>query len=99
MRKGKEYFKPLIICTPLALALNACGGGGGGDNPDPDPGPDDNNRAPTAQDVSVQSDLSSPYISIKLVGTDPDQDTLSYVLDAASSGSGYERAFVDPNGG
>jgi hypothetical protein len=101
MRKGKEYFKPLIICTPLALALNACGGGGGGggDNPDPDPGPDDKNRAPTAQDVSVQSDLSSPYISIKLVGTDPDQDTLSYVLDAASSGSGYERAFVDPNGG
>ncbi|MET0050703.1 MAG: hypothetical protein ABW095_06420 [Candidatus Thiodiazotropha sp.] len=102
MFKDKEYLKLLLYIAPLALALSACGGGsgdGGGDNPNPDPDPDSSNRAPTAQDISVQSDLSSPYISIKLVGSDPDNDTISYVLDAPNQGAGFERAFVDPNQG
>jgi hypothetical protein len=84
----------------MALTLNACGGGGGGDDDD-DNNDDDNsaNRAPTAEDISVQNDLTSPYVNIKLIGTDPDNDTLSFVLDASTEGPGYEQAFIDPDSG
>ncbi|MEJ2621779.1 MAG: C1 family peptidase [Candidatus Thiodiazotropha sp.] len=84
---------------PLLLSLAACGGGGGDDDDDPDPGPVESNREPTAEDISVQSNLATPYINIKLIGNDPDNDTLSYVLESSGEGAGYERAFVNPNSG
>ena len=36
---------------------------------------------------------------LQLIGTDPDGDTLMYVLDGPSSGPGYRDAFVQPNAG
>jgi hypothetical protein len=95
---GLDYLKLLLCSAPLALTLNACGGGGGGDDDDPSPS-DNSNRAPVAENVSVQSDLSSPYINIKLIANDPDNDTISFVLDASSTGQGYDQAFIDPNTG
>ena len=54
---------------------------------------------PVAHQVSLSSDLSTPYIEAQLIGTDPDGDTLMYVLDGPSSGPGYRNAFVEPNNG
>ncbi|MCG7984054.1 MAG: C1 family peptidase [Candidatus Thiodiazotropha lotti] len=90
-----NYLKSLILYLSLILTISACGGGGGDDD-DPEP---TSNRAPTAEDISVTSNINSPYINIKLIGNDPDNDTLSYSMEAASDGSGYERAFVNPNTG
>ena len=55
--------------------------------------------APTAFDVPVSTDLTTPYIEAQLIGTDPDGDTLTYVLDGGSSGPGYEFAFVESDTG
>ena len=55
--------------------------------------------APVANDVSISSDASNPYIEAQLVGTDPDGDTVMYVLDGPSSGPGYRDAFVLPDSG
>jgi hypothetical protein len=98
---GYAFFKSTAICVPLTLALTACGGGGGGsgDGEDIPPSQDGTNHAPSAQDISLQSDLINPYINVKLMGSDQDNDTLSYVLEADSEGPGYEQAFVDPNTG
>ncbi|RLW64167.1 MAG: hypothetical protein B6D73_11485 [gamma proteobacterium symbiont of Stewartia floridana] len=90
-----NYPKSLIFYLSMILTISACGGGEGDDD-DPEP---TSNRAPTAEDVSVTSNINSPYINIKLIGNDPDNDTLSYSMEAASDGSGYERAFVNPSTG
>ena len=55
--------------------------------------------APVAHDVSLSSNLTTPYIEAQLIGTDPDGDTLLYVLDGQSSGPGYLNAFVQPGSG
>ncbi|MCG8100092.1 MAG: C1 family peptidase, partial [Candidatus Thiodiazotropha taylori] len=90
-----NYPKSLIFYLSMILTISACGGGEGDDD-DPEP---TSNRAPPAEDVSVTSNINSPYINIKLIGNDPDNDTLSYSMEAASDGSGYERAFVNPSTG
>ncbi|MGD8912469.1 MAG: C1 family peptidase [Candidatus Thiodiazotropha sp.] len=89
--------KLIAICVPVVLTLGACGGGGGGGGESPPQ--DQSNHAPTAQDISLQSNLINPYVNVKLMGSDPDNDTLSYLLESSSEGPGYERAFVDPNTG
>ena len=60
----------------------------------PDPG-----FRPVAHDVSLSTDLTVPYIEAQLIGTDPDGDTLIYVLDGPSSGPGFRHAFVEPDSG
>ena len=59
----------------------------------------DPSSRPVAHQVSLSSDLTTPYIEAQLIGTDPDGDTLMYVLDGPSSGPGYRDAFVQPNAG
>ena len=54
---------------------------------------------PVAHDVPVSTDLSSPYIEVQLIGTDPDGDTLIYVLDGPGDGPGYKNAFVQSDSG
>ncbi|MES9927548.1 MAG: Ig-like domain-containing protein, partial [Candidatus Thiodiazotropha sp. 6PDIVS] len=93
---GWNHFKLISYGATTAIILSACGGGSSSGDDD-DPGP--SNRAPTAEDISVQSNLNNPYINIKLIGTDPDNDTLSYVLEASNEGAGYERAFINPDSG
>ena len=61
--------------------------------------PADPGSRPAAHQVSLSSDLSTPYIEAQLIGTDPDGDTLMYVLDGPSSGPGYRNAFVVPDRG
>ena len=59
------------------------------------PGP----AAPVAHDVSLSSDPATPYVEAQLLGTDPDGDTLLYVLDGPRTGPGYRDAFVTPHTG
>jgi hypothetical protein len=92
----QDCLKLSTILLPVVLTLGAWGGGGGGGKPPPQ---DPSNHAPTAQDISLQSNLINPYLNVKLIGSDPDNDTLSYVLESSSEGPGYEQAFVDPNTG
>lgn len=102
MEKTSNITKHLFIYAPLALALAACGGGGGGGKPAPagqNPPPAGSNRAPVANDISVRTNLTTPYVSAKLQGSDPDNDTLRYVLDTTPDGIGYKNAFIDANKG
>lgn len=85
---GWNHFKLISYGVTTTIILTACGGGSSSGDDDPDP----SNRAPTAEDISIQSNLNNPYINIKLIGTDPDNDTLSYVLEASNEGDGYEQA-------
>ncbi|GAB4267026.1 MAG: hypothetical protein Kow0065_17700 [Methylomicrobium sp.] len=59
--------------------------------------PDSGNQAPSAQNISVRSNLTTPYLEIELIGVDADNDTLTYVLDIPFEGTGYRAAFVEPN--
>jgi uncharacterized repeat protein (TIGR01451 family) len=63
------------------------------------PNPPAGNRAPTAQSITQTTDLTVPYLELQLIGTDPDNDTLSYELTAPSQGSGYSSAYVNPQTG
>ncbi|MET0019887.1 MAG: C1 family peptidase [Candidatus Thiodiazotropha sp. 6PLUC1] len=89
-----NHLNTLVFYLALILTISACGGGDDEDDPEPT-----TNRAPTADDVSVSSNIESPYINIKLIGNDPDHDILSYSMETSSEGAGYERAFVNPNTG
>jgi hypothetical protein len=57
------------------------------------------NHAPQASDVSFNADTSTPYIEKQLIGSDPDNDTITYELIADESGTGYSFAYVDPESG
>ena len=57
------------------------------------------NAAPVAHDISLRSDLSNPILEVQLMGTDPDRDTLTYVLHSPPEGDGYYDAFVEPESG
>ena len=57
------------------------------------------NAAPTAEDISLRSDLSIPILEVQLMGRDSDGDTLTYVLHSAPEGDGYYDAFVEPESG
>lgn len=59
----------------------------------------DNNQAPTASARSIQIDVNVPYIELALSGSDPDGDTLSFVLDSPATGLGYTEAYVSPQSG
>jgi hypothetical protein len=93
--------KKIFLYTPIALALSACGGGGGdssddgGNVPPIIPPVNTENRAPVAENISMRSDLLNPYMEVKLQGSDPDNDTLIYVLDSPTEGPGYKDAFID----
>ena len=73
--------------------------------PDPDPDPQDSdppvqepvNHAPAAENVSLSNDLSAPYLTVTLLATDQDNDTLIYVLDSEPEGRGYTDAFIEPD--
>ena len=52
-------------------------------------------NAPVAHDVSLSTDLASPYIEAQLLATDPDGDSVGYYLDGAHHGEGYENAYVE----
>ena len=52
-------------------------------------------QAPIAHDVSLSSDLSSPYLETQLMATDEDDAAIGYVLDGEKDGQGYEDAYVE----
>ena len=52
-------------------------------------------NAPVAHDISLSTDLSSSYIQVQLMATDPDGDSVGFVLDGDSEGDGYQDAYVD----
>ncbi|MCK6555535.1 Ig-like domain-containing protein [Candidatus Binatia bacterium] len=57
------------------------------------------NRAPTASDMSLSAGSSTPYVEKQLIGSDPDNDTITYELIADDSGPGYNFAYVNPQSG
>ena len=94
--------KPLTTCSPfdrngdhrvtvdeliaaVGSALAGCGSAG--------------NHAPHASDVSLSADASTPYLQKQLIGSDPDNDTITYELTAAETGTGYSFAYVNPQSG
>ena len=52
-------------------------------------------NAPVAHDISISTDLSSPYIEVQLLATDPDGDSIAYWLEGSHNGEGYEAAHVE----
>lgn len=88
-----------LFAGSIVLATTACGGGGGGGTGAPAPTPAAGNQAPHAENISVRSDLTSPYLSVRLQASDPDNDTLNFVLDTDQAGPGYDSAFIDPRTG
>ena len=57
------------------------------------------NRAPVAEAVSLQTDLAIPYVEQQLIGTDPDNDTLTFELISPSISDDYDDAYLDPQSG
>lgn len=57
------------------------------------------NQQPTATSLSQNADPAVPYLDIQLSGSDPDNDTLTYELVSASSGTGYTLAYVNSETG
>ncbi len=72
-----------LAISRLSDALSAVGG----------------NQAPTASNLSVQTNPSIPYVDVKLIGTDPNGDKLTYELLSPSTGTGYAEAYVTPQSG
>jgi len=56
------------------------------------------NTPPIAEGMSVQTDLSIPYLTLNLPASDPDNDTLSFELLSPEQGKGYRDAFIDSQG-
>ena len=57
------------------------------------------NRAPQASELSFSADTATPYLEKQLIGSDPDNDTITYELIAGDTGTGYEFAYVNPESG
>jgi len=57
------------------------------------------NHAPRASEVSFGADTTTPYVEKQLIGTDPDNDTITYELVADDTGAGYSFAYVNPDSG
>jgi len=62
-------------------------------------GCDHTNHPPVASEVSFGADASTPYVQKQLIGSDPDNDTITYELVADEAGTGYEFAYVNPESG
>jgi hypothetical protein len=60
---------------------------------------DSENYAPVAESISLSVDSTVPYIEQQLIGSDPDDDTITYELVSESSGIGYSEAYLDEDGG
>ena len=56
------------------------------------------NTAPVAYDISLQTD-GSALVEAQLIGTDADNDVVSFYLNAPPEGDGYSDAFVDRDSG
>ncbi len=109
---NKSLFLTAHIVS-LSLALAACGGGGDTSGSDNDASSNElvdqqdnqnntdgtGNRAPVARDISLQSDLTVPFVEQQLMATDEDGDTLIYTLESPRSGPGYSDAFIEENTG
>ncbi|WP_202946226.1 CARDB domain-containing protein, partial [Glaciecola punicea] len=52
------------------------------------------NDAPVAESLTTTSNFSTPYVQLNLLANDPNNDTVSYVLDSEFSGAGYKQAFI-----
>ncbi|MBK1649729.1 C1 family peptidase [Rhabdochromatium marinum] len=58
------------------------------------------NQAPTASPRSIQVSVTDPpYIELPLSGSDPDGDTINFVLDSPVTGLGYIQAYIIPDSG
>lgn len=63
------------------------------------PNEDDPNSPPEAHDITLRTDRTSSVFEVQLMGDDPDNDTIVYVLDSPRNGSGYSNAFVQADAG
>lgn len=54
--------------------------------------------APVAHDLSLSTDLRTPYIEVPLNATDPNGDMVWFVVDRSRNGEGYQDAYVDVDG-
>lgn len=52
------------------------------------------NRPPSASPLSMTADENIPYVQAELIGTDPDNDVLSYNLVSPANGPGYQDAYI-----
>lgn len=57
------------------------------------------NRAPQASAVSFGADTATPYVEKQLIGSDPDNDTITYELADDEAGVGYSFAYINPDSG
>ena len=57
------------------------------------------NRPPVASSLSVQTNPAVPLVQLNLIGSDPDGDTLMFVLQSPNVGPGYSEAYVVPRSG
>src|SRR5262249_3019752 len=57
------------------------------------------NRPPRASDVSFSTNGATPYVQKQLIGSDPDDDTITYELVSNSTGTGYSFAYINPESG
>ncbi len=57
------------------------------------------NRPPQASEVSFSANAATPYAEKQLIGSDPDNDTITYELIADEAGTGYSFAYLNPESG
>jgi len=57
------------------------------------------NHAPVASSLSVEANPAVSLVETKLIGSDSDNDTISYLLLSPSVGQGYSEAYVAPQSG
>jgi Papain family cysteine protease/Bacterial Ig domain/CARDB len=84
-RGGDDNVTVDDLIAAVSNALGACGSHA--------------NRAPRASDVSFSADTATPYVQKQLIGSDPDNDTITYELVADDTGTGYSFAYVNPDSG
>ena len=89
MPKGIVLITLVFLDLGFAL-LSGCNQEGDGDGQP--------NSAPQASPITLQAG-ALPYIEQRLIGTDPDNDTLTFELQAPPSGTGYANAYLNPTSG
>jgi len=61
--------------------------------------PQDDNQKPVVSPISINVDLTIPYIEQQLIGSDPDSDTITFDLISEEQGTGYTSAYLNPSTG